>query len=472
MTDVRRVHLPELSEQQQKFFDSAAKEQLGGGAKRGGKTVVGCVKSIALSAMIPGNRGLIGRLHWPELRDSTLETFKRVCPAELIQDWRAQDKIHIIRTKDPLYPSVILWRALGDPTDFEKAKGVDLGWMWLDEPTEVPEETYHMLRAQLCWTLPNGNRPPYMTLLTSNPEPGWVKRRFIEKMIPGGVFIPFLPRDNPHLPPGWETELRETMHGDWVGKYLDGSWNIGEGSPFKELNAEYHVLEDIDWVGMKLIGCIDPASTGVTAYLQCGIDSDENLYALEEYYQKDRLISQHAAAVLSMMTRYGVQDYTLIDPSTEAKTLQGSYELYSVQEEYRRHGVMTMAARRANIEVGINLICELLHLSPKHRHPRTQQPGAPRLFIQKSKCPNLWREMEDLRTEILPSGKIDYIGADHAVDNLRMIAMSRPIAPEGKVELPFDQTDPLGRKAWESFQRFDKNFGKSPSESEWFPRPN
>ena len=316
-----------------------------------------------------------------------------------------------------------------------------------------------MVRSQLNWVLPDGNRPPYIMLLTSNPKPGWVKRRFIDAMVEGGVFIPSLPRDNPHLPPGWENELRASYDADWVEKYLNGSWNVSEGSVFPELSETLHAIENVDFRYMKFVSGLDHATTGVTACVQVAIDADENVFVLEEYYERNRLISQHAKYIKLMLESYGKQDYTVIDPSTQAKNLQGPYELYSVCDEYHRNGLPVAPAWRASIEVGINLIKEYLHVHPQRRHPFTQQPPSPRLFIVKRKCPNLWHEMTDIRKELMPAGDIRYVGPDHALDCLRYILMSRPRAPK-----PHDE--PKAMTSQEAFflrchQQWEKRFRES-----------
>src|SRR5207244_3771465 len=171
-------------------------------------------------------------------------------------------------------------------------------------------------------------------LLTSNPEPGWVKRRFVDQMIEGGVFVPALPKHNPHLPPGWEDELRASYSADWIEKYLNGSWAVSEGSVFPELNPGIHAINSIDFKYMKFVSGLDHATTGVTACVQVAIDSDENVYALDEYYERNRLISQHAKQIHLLLDSYGTQEYTVIDPSTEAKTFQGIYQLRSLMAEY------------------------------------------------------------------------------------------------------------------------------------------
>jgi PBSX family phage terminase large subunit len=325
-------------EQQRKFINAAQLEQLYGGAKRGGKSVALAMKIALLSLQFPGNRGLLARKDFTDLRDSTLTTFFQVLPSELILDWNKSERL--IQIKTGAQPSQVLYRGLGDVHEVEKSKGIDLGWLAIDEPSEIDEATYLMLRAQLTWVLPNGTRPPYMCLLASNPEPGWVKRRFITNPAPGTIFIPSLPRDNPGLPAGWEGDLRNSYPPDWINKYLEGSWDVAEGQVFTEFDRQTHIVDRINPAHMKLAAAIDHATTGTTCMVIVGLDSSGNINVLAEYYRQNALVSQHAAAMQKLMAEFGGKkrfDYILIDPSTESKTQQGVYELYSEPSEATRH---------------------------------------------------------------------------------------------------------------------------------------
>src|SRR5262249_19037205 len=107
------------------------------------------MKAIMLSVMFPGNPGLIARKDMTDLKDTSLTTFFDICPPELILDHHKGDRKILIRTTGK--PSEILYRGLGDASDVEKSKGVDLGWGWIDEPSEIELDTYMMLRSQLNW---------------------------------------------------------------------------------------------------------------------------------------------------------------------------------------------------------------------------------------------------------------------------------------------------------------------------------
>src|SRR5262245_23322639 len=212
------------------------------------------------------------------------------------------------------------------------------------------------------------------------------------------------------------------------------------------------------WVEtMRKMGAIDHATTGVTTYQQIGIDSDENMFSLEEYYRTNRLISEHSYDIKQLMAKYGRQDYTLIDPSTAAKTQQGPFELFSYLDEYRRNGITAVPAHRASVEVGINLLQERLHVSPLHRHPFTGEMGSPRWFISRSRCPNLWKELVELKKELLPAGGLRYVGADHGIDSVRYIAMSRPNAASQK-SVDISHLSPIDQMKYRVEQAFRKEW--------------
>lgn len=490
------------SDRQAEFLRCGAKEQLYGGSKRGGKTVAGCAKAIYLSYLFPGNRGFIFRQAFTDLRDSTLVTFFSLCPPELIIGHNKQDHRLTIRSRDPKHPSTIVYRGLGEDAQGgvsaqkakEKAKAIETGWFWVDEPSEVAFDAYTMMLSQLCWFLPDGSRPPYMALLTSNPEPGWVKDRFVDDTHKDYIigkadakFIPSLPRDNPGLPPGWELDLRATMDGEWVRRYLDGSWDIHEGQVFGELDDKIHNLDnyfdttnDEMWKnfhkGFRKVGCLDHASTGITAYVMTGIDADENCFGLQEYFEQNKRISEHAKGIEDLEGWYGKPEYRLIDPNTESDTLQNGQLMYSVQSAYcdssyghvkPGHEIVTIAAHRMHIAVGIDIIKEYLHVNPLHRNPFTNELGSPSLFISKRRNPNGWREMVGLKKRLRPDGTIEFVGEDHWIDDLRYILTSRPRAAERKkldvTKLPIHAQ--IQHKAQDKF--FEK-WGRDMNEGSWF----
>lgn len=532
---------------QNAFINAKEKEQVFGGSKRGGKTVAGSQKAILLSVLFPGNKGYILRQDLTDLKESTLETFLRICPPELILDHNHTERRIMIKTAG--VPSKVIYSGLSDQTDEESSKGKEAGWIWFDEPSEVKQGTYLMYLSQLCWELPpcqcgqmdrrtkrcvahpfNGPNcgcagwnsgircerhpsqgfPPFMALLTTNPESGWVEDRFqslieaasdARKIVSNGkqVFVRSLPRDNPYLPPGWEAELRDGNTPEvWVKKYLDGVWGSVEGQVFKSLDERYHYIHEKDippayLATLSLIGCLDHASTGVTCFTVNGIDPDGNILVLGSYYStdhgKERRISEHSTSIHQLCDYWALRcrkmvpgysgknfgqwpaldcfEYCLIDPSTQGKTQMQNNTLMSIQDLYYREGLPTLAAHNA-LDAGVDMLQEYLHIKPSHIHPFTNTRPSPSLFIVQENNRSGIKELRGWKIVLNEKGERKYVGPDHWIDTVRYVAMSRPEPPK------FTRKDILAmdthaQKATKSMSAFDRKFGKDPNPGQWMP---
>lgn len=513
------------SPQQQALIDADEKEQLYGGAKRGGKTVGGSIKGLMLSILFPGNKGYILRQNLTDLRESTLETFLRICPPELILDHNHTERRITIKT--PGVPSKIIYSGLSDETEEESSKGKEAGWIWIDEPSEIRQSTYLMYLSQLCWELPpcqcramdrvtrrcpihtlSPGFPPFMAMLTTNPEAGWVEDRFrplIEAssdkrtVVKGDnqVFIRALPKDNPYLPPGWENELRKGNTPEvWVQKYLDGVWGSVEGQVYKSYDERYHDIDvpPADYLRtLTLVGCLDHATTGTTCFVVAGIDYDGNLIVLDSYYYaggtSPRLISEHARDIKALTDKWAILckgmdpnyqgknygqhraldyfDYVLIDPSTQAKTQMANNELTSIQDLYWREGIPMQAAHNT-FQSGIELFQEYLHVKATHVHPWLQTRPCPSLLILKANNREGCKEMRGWKCVIGENGQKKYVGPDHWLDCVRYIMNSRPEPPR------FTRKDLLhmdthSRLATKSLAQFDKKFASPVGDNQWIP---
>lgn len=481
------------NERQMELLQADEREVLFGGAKRGGKTYGSIMKAMVLLASYPGNRGLVIRQSLPDVRETWIEEFLRIAPPGFVIDHNKNDKKITIRNG-----SVLLYMGAGSVVALkaaEKKKGLNLGFAVFEEASEIPKVVYDMITAQLTWVLPDGTRPPYQAICTSNPEPGWVKAYFVGDLAtgkppsPGTRFIPALPKDNAeHLPPGWEEELRKTRDPDWIQKYLDGNWELSEGMVFGEFNRRIHLIEQFDFRNYKLLEALDHASTGVTAWYALAQDSDGNLFVLDEYFVRDKLVSQHAAEIHARRNAILINCFgedpalfnrrenspaiarfslSLIDPSTLAKNQQTEKGLQSIQQLYADCGLYFSPAYNA-LEAGIERFKEYLHVNPFHRHPFTQAQGSPMLFIVKGKCPNLEREIVELRKEITAQGKPKFVGEDHGLDCIRYILNAQPKPPQ-RTRKDLAALPNQERHAINMHETWAKGFGKS-KPKRWFSR--
>lgn len=467
MPEVRFLIPPH--KQQIKFMNAAEREQLFGGAKRGGKSVALCQKIIALSMAFPGNRGLLCRQNLTDLKDSTLVTFKQVCPPGLIARHHLGDRM-ITFTNG----SYFIYRGVGDADELEKVKGIDLGWLAVDEPSEIEELTYLMLLAQFNWKLPDGSRPAYMSLLACNPEPGWVKKRFVDADTPDRIFIPSLAKDNPGLPDDYIGYLKANFPADWVEKYVNGSWEISEGMVYKEYNEDVHLLTHLpSLAGMKIFGALDPAPASITAKVDLAIDSQFNHYVIWEYYRSERLLCDHAFDIRDRLAWYSANqhqyEYTLIDPASQQRTnvRNDDVRLQSIREMYQEEGITTIPAWNS-LEAGIERVKQLLHVDPHHAHPITGQLGAPRLYVMEG-LSNTREEFKSWRRKLESNGEIKYKGADHSLDCIRYIINSRPKPPvlsstDEMYQSPTTRLAARSHKSWS--EKWDKQIRRAAGEGQ------
>lgn len=189
--------------------------------------------------------------------------------------------------------------------------------------------------------------------------------------------------------------------------------------------------------------------TSTRTYIAEGLAS-HNCY--QEYYREKDVVSNHVARINEMSrirTTSGdfLQDtyaYTVIDPSTHAKTLEKNGYRFSVADEYMDAGIPTIAAQN-DVIAGINRVKEYLRIDPTRYHAFLKDVdgdpimGAPRLYIF-PQCTNLIEEIGQYKWKSytgmsLGSPERDDIKEapvkrkDHAVDDLRYAIMSRPQAP-------------------------------------------
>lgn len=265
----------------------------------------------------------------------------------------------------------------------------------------------------------------------------------------------------------------ESLRNAW----LYGDWERFEGIVFPELREDVHNLDRFQFPfqpkNCKLLAALDWAAVGTTAATQSAVDAHENLFFFDEYCQRNRLVSEHSAAILKMLLSHGKPEYTLMDLPVN---VLNQNDMSSIQREFAAAGLFTVQAHRAHIEMGINLLKEYLKVDPKRVHPFTGQLGSPRVFISKKRCPNAWKQMRELQRMIdLETGKVKFVGEDDALDTLRYQAMSRPNAPQGIPDFnpalfvqQGQRYTSIDQKAARSIRRFDKSFGKDPSANEWF----
>lgn len=211
----------EPTEMQKRAHSAVETNVLYGGAVGGGKSVWLCNEAIQLCLDFGGNVGFLARHELASFRKTTLMTLEEFLPSKIVKSHNKSEQEIVL-----VNGSKILYGGLGDDQSaIERLKSMNLGFFGIDQAEETTENHFFMLASRLRLNLPGIY---YKALLTANPEPGWVRDRFIDNHYPDHIFIPALPSDNPHLPKDYENKLRALYvnNPELIKALLEGNWDV------------------------------------------------------------------------------------------------------------------------------------------------------------------------------------------------------------------------------------------------------
>lgn len=303
-------------------FTDGIDEILYGGARGGGKTIFDAAFLVEYATRYPGSRLLVVRRDLVDLRDTTLKEFKAFCSQyypQLPIRWNMSSPITCwIDVGNRNGPTEIRW---GDTKDPDSYRSANLNACVIDEASEVSTDFVLIIKATLGrYVLPDGTRPPAKLIMTTNPGPGYCKDEFPIGTTPGKrtvdlgngstitrVFIPALPRDNQHLPPNFEAQLRAQYPDVWVKRWVEGDWDAFEGQVFMEFDDSKHVTKwtiDHEFIrnsGWFTVMSLDWGIRSPAAALLVSIDYDANWVVWGEYYAAGRNYKEAAPYLRELM---------------------------------------------------------------------------------------------------------------------------------------------------------------------------
>jgi phage terminase large subunit len=392
---------------QAEFHNSPAKTRVYCGGVGSGKTTAGVAECWQLSMEYPRNYGLVGRMTYPELRDTTWKELIEFPVVEDSVEMRIIDS-SIIRRYDKnkmeielVNGSIIIGRALEDSFD-KLAKGLNLGFFYNDEMTETSKKMWDgitrlRLRRKVpcgkCGLLPEGKEvvcPECKTLTirhtafgTTNPEGhDWVWQDFVMNADENHFLVQASSYDNPALSGDYIKEL-EGMPDDWKKRYLYGSFDTFEGLVYKEFqDKEPHVIKPFvipdHW--QRYIS-LDHGYRNPTAILWGAVNEVGVLHIYDEFYASGRLVSEIASIIKAKSNDQKILQY-LIDPSCRNRDGKTGR---SIIDEFSDYGVYFSPANNA-WEAGVNHVQEYIKL----------KDGKPKMKIFDN-CVNLRTQLQTYR---------------------------------------------------------------------------
>ena len=354
--------------------------------------------------------------------------------------------------------SEVIFRHLDD---LQSLTNMNLSGFWIDQAEEVSEDAFDFLIGRI--RRPVKKREGFLTFNPNGHD--WLWRRFKKGIGADGKQLPnitdyFLTmastlENQKNLPEDYIRGLLSQPK-EWQKRFVQGSFDVFSGQIYDEFNPRIHVLNQPFEIPQQFerFRAIDhgTATGHATCCLWGAVDFDGNVYIYQEYYREDEVVSKHVENINKMSeirnTRGEVmQDhysYTVIDPSTHAKTKEKNGYRFSIADEYLDAGISTIAAQN-DVRAGINRVKEFLKVDPTRYHPFLKDEegeprlGAPRLYLF-PQCENLIEEIAQYRWKSYSGKMLANIDRDdpkeapvkrldNAVDSLRYMIMSRPQTP-------------------------------------------
>lgn len=201
--------------------DNTTTELLYGGGAGGGKSILGCYWLIKSCLKYPGTRWVMGRSEMKTLRETTFQSFLKVCAMQ-----KVKPGLHyrITSSQDKENPnaivfnngSVILMKDLKfypqDP-DFDELGSLEITGAFIDEANQIVEKAKAIVGSRIRHDLSKYGLIPKI-LMTCNPAKNWTYQSFYKpykdgSLLPYRKFIQALVGDNPDIDKNYEENLRK-----------------------------------------------------------------------------------------------------------------------------------------------------------------------------------------------------------------------------------------------------------------------
>lgn len=396
---------------QEKFLKDTSDQILLSGSFGAGKSRIGCEKGYLLNLKYPGNRGLIVRRVFGDVRDTTIEQtlLEEVIPESHIADHNKSQHVikHFTGHQDenggPVL-SEIHYHGL-DSGRSARGDGVSLprkigsgqyAWIFVDEGIEISQAAWVQLNGRLRYRgkeqAGNYYTVPFRQIFTAtNPasKSHWMYQWFFVdgKGNAYTMTAEELAKHVDSVPDDYVQRMEENFTGVFYKRYVKGQWVAAEGVVYEEYDPELHLrdAEDLpgDWRvsgtqmrsdGYETVWAYPPDDWSVYRVVDFGYnnplvcqwwayDTDmPRAVMFREIYKTEQLVEDVAAEILAASDRLLIAN-SLADPAQaeDRATLE-------------RHGVYTDNAEK-DVFTGI--------LETKQKLNSRTEDGNPRLMFMK-----------------------------------------------------------------------------------------
>lgn len=474
---------------QQEFIYASERFSAIAGGFGSGKTRSICLKALVLSAVIPGNVGMILRYRGTDLEETTMQVFFEVCPPEWIRSYLKKSRTVVLRNN-----SIIYFRHLHDASSSAKTRrlGANLGWFAIDQQEECEEMHWDAMISRL--RLPRATKKFGFGALNPNGH-DWNFTKFFSTFRPwpkdeeghaqpvNGQFYQSCRREDylgvavnseenrisngGFIEDAYFDSLKDSYSEDMLDRYLYCSFSEFKGKIYKEYEAglrdpEYATVHNIEPFDIpQNWQCLIPIDVGGDspwAVVPMYVDEQGNLIITPGFHRRTGRINEVTSWIKSNLPWDSSRTVPIIDP-----------ENAPVVTEFSENGIHCRLAQK-NVMAGILRTVGYMHVKKERRLPdwykatqsvtqyaKFEFKGSPRLFI--------FNTAKDTR-EALDVYKWDPKKPDtpyktsllrfDPCDAVRYGVMERP-EPSQLVEtdkyFEISKVDPLTAKTWRALDR-------------------
>lgn len=441
---------PKLPQQMAFLNNATARFVAYGGGFANGKTSAGCVKALTLSTLFPMNQGMICRWEKNDLLTSTMQEFFRICPPQVIH--KKNDQMGVLTFKRPHGASTVLYQGLKDGVI-----GPNLGWFWIDQAEEVPENCFldlvGRLRKETQLYDEEGRLigvAPQQGLITFNPEGSnhWIYKYFHPDSPDR------LPDSALYMASTYDALAAGFVRQDYVDgilrtypeaaqkRYLEGSWDSFEGRIYPQFEPGVHRIPKIPlqphWRLFESIdqGFVNPTAVGWWVLTPpCVVCQQPTRILIDQHYEGGgKGVAHHAAIIKARRSQFTLPiTVTYLDNACWASNQSKGQLVYAIKDEFIEHGIVPIAAAK-DWDVAYSRITQSLLPCPGAAHPVTGETNVPHFFYVEHCAPfeaealgYVWKKKRGGGLKNATDEPID--ANDHHMDEWYYFESSHPAPP-------------------------------------------
>lgn len=234
-----------------------------GGGARGGKSWLGWFWLISNCYEYPGTRWFCGREELKRLRNTTLQTFFKVCSEYEIpkDDYRYNGQDHYISFSNGSRIDLLELKQYPSDPLFQRFGSSEYTGGWIEEAGEIPFGAFDVLKTRIGQHLNDlYDINPGKILLTCNPAKNWLYTTFYlpdkQNELPDDyAFIQSLYSDNKYREEGTAETLESLVNEAQKQRLKYGNWEYADDPDALVTFEDLIALKDVDKKpGMNYVG--------------------------------------------------------------------------------------------------------------------------------------------------------------------------------------------------------------------------